>query len=605
MGDYKSIVNEELRHGPVVERRCTDILCCILFLVFLVAMFGIGVYGFQHGDPKLVLYPYDSSGNQCGTPDSSTDSYNYVYYAAASRSDSFKSFSGYRVCLKHCPSQSSFDLECYNNSQVTCPPGKNYFLLNHTGDFVKVQPYTSDELWKRFCAPDNVYSFFSGVMDDIYVNGMEDWVADICRCWTAMFIIMAVAVAVSIVYLILLRYCVGFILWTSILATVLLFLLFGYYIQITADQDYKAENKKKTREALHIASYIVYASVGIFCLLVLFMYKRIQLAIAIMKSGAIFLRNVPSILLVPIAMFLVSVAFLIYWVFAIVYIYSTGDLKKTNSVVARISWDDSTRNALYFEIVGIIWINSMKIALTQFIIACTVCIWYFKRDKASWGSVCTSTYYAFRYHLGTLAFGSLLLSVVKIIKYILWYLQEKVYKSGFEGNKFVKCACKCIQCYVLCFERFIKFIDKNAYIQTALTGDGFCVAAKNAFALIVENALRFAALGAIGDIFKVLGKIFITCGSSYIGFLIITNIEPYKSDVQSPIPPTCVFGVISYVIAGIFMSIYEMACDTIIQAYLVDEKLNLNSVEFAPEPLREFMTEHKSKEDKSGCCGCC
>ena len=214
-----------------------------------------------------------------------------------------------------------------------------------------------------------------------------------------------------------------------------------------------------------------------------------------------------------------------------------------------------------------------------------------------------SSYYAIRYHLGTLAFGSLLLSIIKIIKYILWYIKEKVYKAGFEGNKFVKWGCQCLSCYVLCFERFIQFIDKNAYIQTALTGESFCNAAKDAFSLILQNSLRFAALGAIGDIFKVLGKIFITCLTSYIGFLIITHFEPYKSDIQSPIAPTCVFVVISYIVSGIFMSVYEMVCDTIIQAYIVDEKSN-NHTKFAPAPLKEFMSEHKDKEHTSHCFGC-
>lgn len=604
MSEYKSIVNEELRNGPVVVRRCTDILCCLLFTCFLIAMFAVGVVGFSNSDPALVLYPYDSSGNQCGRPGRATDDYNYIYYPAARLNSDVKNISDYRVCVKHCPIETSYELECFNNTEVTCPPGKNNFLLKKGSKELVAQPYNSEELWKRFCAPDSAYSFFSNVMDDIYVNGMEDWVADISRCWTAILIMLAVSVCISIVYLILLRYCVGVILWLSILATAGLFLIFGIYIDKIADENYGAENKKKTREAMNITAIVIYVAVGLFFLIVLFMYRRIQLAIAIMKSGAIFLKDVPSIIFVPIIMFLLSVAFFIYWVLAIIYIYSSGDLKKTNSVVARISWDDSTRNSLYFEIVGIIWISSMKIALTQFIIACTVCIWYFNRDKAAWGSVCKSAYIAIRYHLGTLAFGSLLLSLIKIIKYILWYIQEKVYKSGFEGNKLVKWTCRCIQCYVDCFERFIKFIDKNAYIQTALTGDGFCIAAKNAFNLILENALRFAALGAIGDIFKILGKIFITCLSSYIGFLLITSTEPYKSDIQSPIAPTLVFAVVSYIIAGIFMSIHEMACDTIIQAYLIDERLHISSVQFAPEPLKEFMSEHKDKKDQSCCCGC-
>jgi hypothetical protein len=246
----------------------------------------------------------------------------------------------------------------------------------------------------------------------------------------------------------------------------------------------------------------------------------------------------------------------------------------------------------------------MKIALSQFIIACTVSIWYFTREKAGAKAVLRSAYYSIRYHLGSLAFGSLLLSIIKFVKFLLWYLKEKVYKKGFEGNACLRIGCKCVECYVNCFERFIKFLDKNAYIQIALMGDSFCIAAKNAFVLILENAVRFAMLGAIGDIFKIIGKIFITLVSAYLGFLIITNFDPFQDEIESPIAPTCVFALIAYTVAGLFMSIHEMACDTIIQAFLIDERLHIENAQFAPEPLKEFMKNNKNEEHSSKCFGC-
>ena len=178
-----------------------------------------------------------------------------------------------------------------------------------------------------------------------------------------------------------------------------------------------------------------------------------------------------------------------------------------------------------------------------------------------------------------------------------------MFNSEYKGNNCIRFGCLCLGCCVNCFKRFIEFLDKHAYIQTALTGAGFCEAAKNAYALIVENALRFASLGAIGDIFKILGKLFITSIATIAGFIIISYYEPYKSEIQSPIAPTCVFGLISYIVSGIFMTVQEMACDTIIQAFLIDEKIHSTAV-FAPEPLHEFIKQHREVEHESHCCGC-
>lgn len=244
-------------------------------------------------------------------------------------------------------------------------------------------------------------------------------------------------------------------------------------------------------------------------------------------------------------------------------------------------------------------------AFVQFVVASCVCIWYFSKNKGhfGFGTIRKSIYYAIRYHLGSLAFGSFLLATVRFIKWYLLYLEKHVYKAGLE-NKFVKILCKCVQCYIVCLERFIKFIDKNAYIQIALTGNSFCVSAKNGFILIIENAARFAALGSLGEIFTFLGKVFITVISSFFGYLIITKYPWYQDYIENPIPPTVIFVIISYLVAGVFMGIYDMTCDTILQAFLVDEKRNAGrDTSYAPAPMKKFMKKHRSDVDKQ-CCGC-
>ena len=48
------------------SRSCTDILCILLFLVFLGGWVGVGVLGFLHGDPEQLIYPSNSRGEICG-----------------------------------------------------------------------------------------------------------------------------------------------------------------------------------------------------------------------------------------------------------------------------------------------------------------------------------------------------------------------------------------------------------------------------------------------------------------------------------------------------------------------------------------------------------
>ncbi len=52
--------------GPIKNRGCTDILCLLIFIAFLVGWGVVGVYGFYYGNPMTLLYPSDSNGEICG-----------------------------------------------------------------------------------------------------------------------------------------------------------------------------------------------------------------------------------------------------------------------------------------------------------------------------------------------------------------------------------------------------------------------------------------------------------------------------------------------------------------------------------------------------------
>jgi len=45
------------------DRSCTDIICCIIFLAFIVSMVAITGYSISTGDPLAMVTPFDSNGN--------------------------------------------------------------------------------------------------------------------------------------------------------------------------------------------------------------------------------------------------------------------------------------------------------------------------------------------------------------------------------------------------------------------------------------------------------------------------------------------------------------------------------------------------------------
>ena len=103
-------LSQEAKDGPIANRHCTDILCCLIFTAFFAAMIGCGIYGFSKGDPLLLTYPYDSSGNQCGAPDDDAEDYSHLYFPAP-----HLDYVDLSVCVDECPESWGEKIDCYPN----------------------------------------------------------------------------------------------------------------------------------------------------------------------------------------------------------------------------------------------------------------------------------------------------------------------------------------------------------------------------------------------------------------------------------------------------------------------------------------------------------
>ena len=118
--DFKGLsINESPVEKP---RRCTDVLCCILFLVVFVGMMGASIYGYVAGAPWKLLAPVDGDLNICGYSPGYED-YQKLYIgdieeaAKPSSALTFEIFS-YGVCVKECPTELGDPIDCKITEKV-------------------------------------------------------------------------------------------------------------------------------------------------------------------------------------------------------------------------------------------------------------------------------------------------------------------------------------------------------------------------------------------------------------------------------------------------------------------------------------------------------
>jgi hypothetical protein len=58
--DKLQIDGDALSNGPVMNRSCTDPICCLIFVAFITGMAATAAYGFNKGNPKLLVTGWDA-----------------------------------------------------------------------------------------------------------------------------------------------------------------------------------------------------------------------------------------------------------------------------------------------------------------------------------------------------------------------------------------------------------------------------------------------------------------------------------------------------------------------------------------------------------------
>jgi hypothetical protein len=403
------------------------------------------------------------------------------------------------------------------------------------------------------------------------------------------------------------------------------------------------------RKMLEVFAYIMWVLAFFWVVAVCCLCRQIRLAIGINKVAAMFVYHTPSVILVPIVQIIVGIIWFLVWSLCASFLlsqvpenytptgaytsyaiaYGTDDTpgKCTDQPTQGFPWkyegnllstnDPCSGNlgdtmgitpacwkcappryafdpGFVVSLFSYLWNAAFLVALGQCTIAGAVSVWFFTvhDQKTKTKAVRTGLYNCFRYHAGSLALGSFILALVQFIRYFCKYL-EKQAKS--QKNRVMVLVMKCLQYCLWCIEKCIKFLNKNAYIQIALLGKNFCVSAKNAFYLIARNFARFGVVATLGNIIHALGFVFIMSSSTALGYFIL---QAMHSDV-TPVVPIIAYVAMSYLVAVLFMNVFALAVDTMLQCFIATEEMGAEgSADFVPGPLRSFLGSSSADEKK-------
>merc|ERR1712232_253651 len=179
------------------------------------------------------------------------------------------------------------------------------------------------------------------------------------------------------------------------------------------------------------------------------------------------------------------------------------------------------------------------------------------------------------------------------LRYIMKYFEKQ---AKAQKNKVVMRILQALQCCILCFERCVKFLNKNAYIQIAVRGTNFCASAKKAFEIITQNFARFGILATLGYAIHFIGYVFIISATMVLGYLIAKELHPTISLAV----PLVMYFCLGYIVGNLYMNVFGMAVDTSLQCVIFAEEKGIGE-KVCPHELKRILNKSmQERVEKTG-----
>ncbi|XP_051572286.1 choline transporter-like protein 2 isoform X1 [Myxocyprinus asiaticus] len=658
--------------GPIQKRGCTDIICCIFFLLAILGYLAVGIVAWSHGDPRKVIYPTDSMGQFCGQ--GVLEKKPFLFYFNIMKCASPMVLLEFQcptpqLCVEQCPNRTmtlvtanakSEDWKYYKGfcredpgqksvtqilKEKLCPAyliSSKQFLqrcfptLGKKGETITVgdDENFDDGMGSIRHAKDLMPGMQNAtiVMESrqVAMKIFEDYT----KSWYWILICLLIAVVVSLIFIVLLRYLAGVMVWVMILMVIAV-IAYGIVhcsIQYVNLKDTPAANitlqqlgfQPDFTVYLHIRqtwlAFIIILAIMelIIILLLIFLWNRIHIAVELMKEASRAVGYVMSSVFYPIFTFLLLTVVIAYWAITAVFLstssepvykifnetdcpharetcnpenYTLSDMKRdcplSECLFAFYGGETAYHKYLiffqFYNVFLFFWCANFVTALGQMTLAGAFASYYWafkKPDDIPAFPLCAALGRSLRYHTGSLAFGSLLLAIVQVIRVLLEYLDHKLKAAENKFAKFLMC---CLKCCFWCLEKFIKFLNRNAYIMVAIYGKNFCRSARDAFFLLMRNVVRVVVLDKVTDFILFLGKLLIVGLVGIFAFFFFSgHTDAFKGATPSLhyywVPILTVL-VGSYLIAHGFFSVYAMCVDTLFLCFLEDLERNDGSPE--------------------------
>lgn len=687
-----------------VDRVITDKPALLLISVFTTFMFVIWGYALSAGHYNYLINGMDWRGKLCG--EGALAEYTHQAWSNPLMS----SINVGAICVKSCPAPTgNAELD---TSQITCICNSaqfpdqfgsgtsrsaeliskcgetdavtlGYFTTNvntgdpllsqvqtgTTGDTTTPCAYTYRTQWAmRKCVPWVSTESLKGIVEQQgaskittdYVSGVlgksaqifSAIVSDIAESVHILWASALFAVVLTLIFIILLRYCVDFLvkgilgglLVMFIAAAVCCWYEYAYYRdRSNTTPALVTQESDEASSHLFLSGFVLSIIFGVLhtCLVVC-LYDKIAVAISIIKVASKSFSDCPQLFIYPLIHTLAFVVLIVCWLIGAVLLYSAGTIVHNSNGVASMEYSDDLRRAAVFYFFGLVWFCAFINAVGFMIVACTVILVAFApptrltvpsyvphkaitKGVGKAGSeetrplthddeddpfderhippspMTTAAFLIVRYHLGTAALGSLVLTVIWFFRAIIHYGAKLAHAE--DANCFLRFVTCCFQCMACCLENCVRYMNKMGYVITVIYGERFCDATFIGLPCVLRNIGRIGTTTYISSFVLVVIKITVTIAVMAVADLFIQSgsFGAGEKDITYSWVPYAVVGLGTYAIATAFMMVIDVGIDAILVAYCEAKEDPLKHAfkeEHIPLELQKHFQKHADVDYK-------
>jgi len=443
----------------------------------------------------------------------------------------------------------------------------------------------------------------------------EAMLADMLTTRDILFMVPVITLCLGFAYFLFLRFCAGCVIW-SVIFTVIGGSAFGSWHLWQKYNEQMLENLEDD------AWYSWYGALGCGILAITLAIvtacslKTLKMAAAVMKTVALFLIQSPSVLLTVPMMLIFSAGWLLYMMTSGLFLVSTLTIHPAENVAMeplRYEVPESLQYSILYHLLLTLWINAIFTGLLIIGLAISVRRWYFAkpdpdsgRKQTEFGMGFRSVGVAFRFHIGTAAFGGLILAIVQMLRIILKYVEKQM--KDYSANATMAWMIKCLDWFLWCMQKIVELVNQVAYIICGLKGDGFFQSAKRAIGLMMEHPQRFFILHGVGIALEWLGILLSVTGSVLFSYYYMSYANLFPQ-LRSPFVPMAMCILISGLTAKVFFTLFTASTDAFFFCFIFDEEVakitGEGAAKYAPEELKAFLDTGGENEDgkSRGCCG--